>query len=63
MPSLVDASQQPNFLALKGLESVFGFNFTGETDILLAYSEAVRAQFPELGTVAAIDLKKGKVNP
>ena len=60
---VVNAKQQPNCLALKGLESVFGYNFTGETDILLAYSKAARTQFPEICSAAAIDLKKGEVNP
>lgn len=59
---VVDANRYPTCLATRGLESIFGYNFTGKTDILLAYSEAVSNDFPETGSVAAFELKKGQVN-
>lgn len=58
---MVDAHRYPNCLAIRRLESVFGYNFDGTTDILLAYSAAVRGHWPEIGSVAAFVLKKGKV--
>ncbi len=60
---VIDGNRYPNCLATRGLETVFGYNFTGETDILLAYSQAVRINMPETGSVAAFKLKKGQVNP
>ncbi len=65
MPSrieVLDANQYPDCLGTRGLESVFGYNFTGTTDILLAYSQAAKSQ-PEIGSVAAFVLNKGQVNP
>ena len=60
---VLDASQDPDILVTKGLDSVFGYDFTGSTDILLAHSNAVRIGMPEIGCVAAFDLKKGRVSP
>ncbi|BDA48308.1 hypothetical protein COCOBI_11-5680 [Coccomyxa sp. Obi] len=57
---VVDARQHPNCLAIRGLESVFGYNFNGETDILLAHRQAVRGNQPETGSVAAFVLKTGQ---
>lgn len=39
---VTDANRHPNCLITRGLESVYGYNFNGETDILLAYDQAVR---------------------
>lgn len=60
---VLDANRYPNCLATRGLEGVFGYNFNGSTDILLAYREAVRIKFPETASVAAFVLKKGQVSP
>jgi len=59
---IADANKCSDCLALRGLESVFGYNFTGKTDILLAHSMAVRAGQPDVSCVAAFELKKGEVN-
>lgn len=60
---VLDANRYPNCLATRGLESIFGYNFSGKTDILLAHSEAVKSDMPEVATMAAFELKKGEVNP
>ena len=60
---VLDGNHYPYCLALKGLESIFGYNFSGTTDVLLAYSEAVKVNMPEIGSVAAFELRKGPVNP
>ncbi|KAK9918371.1 hypothetical protein WJX75_003554 [Coccomyxa subellipsoidea] len=60
---VVDATHYPNCLDLRGLESVFGYNFTGTTDILLAHSQAVRNDQPETGILTAFELQKGEFTP
>lgn len=58
---VVNANHHPNCLAMKGLESVFGYNFNGTTDVLLAHSQAAQSGQPETGSVAALKVKKDRV--
>lgn len=56
---LVDAAnRQPSCLSISGLESVYKYNFRGTTDVLVSYGPAVQAGMPEIGSLAAIEVKK-----
>ena len=66
MPSrieVLDAHWYAYCLTTRGLKSVLAYDIDGTTDVLLAYSQAVKMDCPESGCVAAFELRKGQVSP